>query len=410
MTAPEILFLAHRLPFPPDRGDRIRAHHLLKALARMAPVHVGCFVDSEADRAAEPDLAALAESHCTVTRAKPLALAGLEALLSHQPVSLTAFHSARLHNWVRQTLATRPIAAIVVFSGQMGQYVPDDFAGRVVIDLCDVDSAKFQTYADNGERRWLNRREARLLAEVEEKLGHRASATILISQAEAALYTSRLRSAAGVRVEIVGNGVDAAFFNPDTVRPDPVIAARPGPHFVFTGQMDYRPNERAALWAISEFLPAVRKSHPAAELHVVGRNPTPALLAHAVDTGVTIWGAVPDVRPFLAAASCVVAPLTLARGVQNKVLEAMAMARPVLLTPEAATGIAAQDGEHWLVAPAEAKLWAERADALTRDPIQGEVVGAAARRFVLVKHAWEAVLAPLRALVLPAEGEERHAA
>jgi sugar transferase (PEP-CTERM/EpsH1 system associated) len=410
MTAPEILFLAHRLPFPPDRGDRIRTHHLLKALAQMAPVHVGCFVDSEADRVAEPDLAALAESHCTVTRAKPLALAGLEALLSHQPVSLTAFRSARLHNWVRQTLATRPIAAIVVFSGQMGQYVPDDFAGRVVIDLCDVDSAKFQTYADNGERPWLNRREARLLADVEEKLGHRAGATILISEAEAALYTSRLRSPAGVRVEVVGNGVDAAFFNPDAVRPHAEIAARPGPHFVFTGQMDYRPNEQAALWAISKFLPVARKSHPAAELHVVGRNPTPALHAHAVDTGVTIWGEVPDVRPFLAAASCVVAPLTLARGVQNKVLEAMAMARPVLLTPEAATGIAAQDGEHWLVVPAEAKLWAERADALMRDPIQGEVVGAAARRFALAQHAWEAVLAPLRPLVLPDEGEARHAA
>jgi sugar transferase (PEP-CTERM/EpsH1 system associated) len=410
MTAPEILFLAHRLPFPPDRGDRIRAHHLLKALARMAPVHVGCFVDNEADRVAEPDLAALAESHCTITRTKPLALAGIEALLSNQPVSLTAFRSARLHTWVRQTLATRPIAAIVVFSGQMGQYVPDDFAGRVVIDLCDVDSAKFQTYADNGERRWLNRREARLLAEVEEKLGHRANATILISEAEAALYTSRLRSPAALRVEVVGNGVDAAFFNPDTVRPHPEIAARPGPHFVFTGQMDYRPNEQAALWAVTDFLPAIRHKHPAAELHVVGRNPTPALLAHAADAGVTIWGEVPDVRTFLAAASCVVAPLTLARGVQNKVLEAMAMARPVLLTPDAATGIAAQDGEHWLVASAQAKEWAAQADAILHDPAGGKAMGEAARQFVLAHHAWEAVLAPLQPLVLPPEGEARHAA
>ncbi len=410
MSGSEILFLAHRLPFPPDRGDRIRAHQLLKALARLAPVHVGCFVDSEADRTAEPDLAALAASHCVITRTKPLALAGIEALLRGLPVSLTAFHSPRLEQWVRKVIATRPIAAVVVFSGQMGQYVPADFAGRVVIDLCDVDSAKFQTYADNGERPWLNRREVRLLAGVEEALGHRADATVLISEAEAALYRSRLQAPAGVRVEVLGNGVDAAFFDPRAVRPHPVIAARPGPHFVFTGQMDYPPNEQAALWAIACFLPAIRQVHPAAELHVVGRKPTPALLAAGENPGVTIWGEVPDVRPFLAAATCVLAPLMLARGVQNKVLEAMAMARPVLLTPEAATGIAGEDGRHWLITPADGEVMPRRALSLLADSPAQARLGRAAREFVLTAHVWDAVLAPLEALVLsPGEGA-RHAA
>ena len=405
-----VLFLAHRLPFPPDRGDRIRAHHLLKALARLAPVHVGCFVDSEADRAAEPELAALAASHCVITRTKPLALAGAEALLCGRPVSLTAFHSPRLEQWVRHVIATRPIAAVVVFSGQMGQFVPDDFRGRVVIDLCDVDSAKFQTYADNGDRPWLNRREARLLARVEEALGHRADATVLISEAEAALYRSRLQSPVGVRVEVIGNGVDAAFFDPQAVLPHPAIAARPGPHFVFTGQMDYRPNEQAALWAITSLLPAIRAVHPAAELHVVGRNPGPAFQDRGHDPGVTVWGEVPDVRPFLAAATCVLAPLMLARGVQNKVLEAMAMARPVLLTPQAATGISAQDVRHWLVAPTDGDIMAARALALLADPAAQERLGQEAREFVLAAHAWPAVLAPLQALVLPPGEGARHAA
>ncbi|MXO72323.1 TIGR03087 family PEP-CTERM/XrtA system glycosyltransferase [Alteraurantiacibacter buctensis] len=410
MSGSEILFLAHRLPFPPDRGDRIRAHHLLQAVAALAPVHVGCLVDSEADRVGEGALAALATSHCVVTRSKPLPLAGLEALAANKPVSLTAFHHRKLEAWVRQVLAERPIAAIVVFSGQMGQYVPADFAGRVVVDLCDVDSAKFAAYAEAGERPWLNRREARLLAEVEEALGHRATATVLISEAEAQLYASRLRNPTGVNVQVIGNGVDAAFFDPQEVVPLPAIAARPGPHFVFTGQMDYRPNEQAALWVAGAVLPEVRAVHRQAEFHIVGRSPTPLLRRCADEPGVTVWGEVPDVRPFLAAATCVLAPLTVARGVQNKVLEAMAMARPVLLTPEAATGIAAIDGEHWLVEKNEGKAFAQRALDLVENAAGGERLGEAARRFVLANQAWPAMMAPLATLLGFAVEGQRHAA
>ena len=148
----EILFLAHRVPFPPNRGDKIRAHHLLKKLAQLAPVHAGCFAESDEDRAGEGELSALCASHCIVNRIKPRVLAGAEAVLSGKPVSLTAFHSQRLEEWVRETIAKRPISTIVIFSGQMGQYVPEGFGERVVIDLCDVDSAKFEGYVEAGER------------------------------------------------------------------------------------------------------------------------------------------------------------------------------------------------------------------------------------------------------------------
>lgn len=395
----EILFLAHRVPFPPDRGDRIRAHHLLKALARIAPVHVGCFSDGAGDGAGLAELAALAASHHAPPRTKPLVLAGLEAVARGRPVSLTAFHSASLSRWVRETLAARPIGAIVVFSGQMGQYVPEDFAGRVVIDLCDVDSAKFESYAAAGERVWLNTREARLLAREEERLGRRADATILITEAEAALYRGRLRDPTRVHVKVMGNGIDAAFFDPARTAPHPELGAREGPHFVFTGQMDYRPNEQAAIWAITALLPALRARWAGAEVHIVGRAPTRELLALQATEGATIWGEVPDVRPFLAAADAVIAPLMIARGVQNKVLEAMAMARPVLLTPEAATGIAASDGAEWLVERADPQAMAARAAALLGDPAKARALGMAARRFVLARHDWSAMLAPLGELL-----------
>ncbi|HTM96795.1 MAG TPA: glycosyl transferase family 1, partial [Croceibacterium sp.] len=148
----EILFLAHRVPFPPDRGDKIRSHHVLKRLAEIAPVHVATFGDTDDDMAQDGALAQVAASHCLVRREKPLWRAGLEALRNHESVSIAAFRDERLAQRVRETLASRSISAIYVFSGQMGQYVPADFGGRVVLDLVDVDSAKFEAYA--GERRW----------------------------------------------------------------------------------------------------------------------------------------------------------------------------------------------------------------------------------------------------------------
>lgn len=405
----DILFLAHRVPFPPNRGDKIRSAHLLKKLASLAPVHVGCFAETDEDRAGGKDVAALAASHCIVNRTKPLVLAGVEAVLSGKPVSLTAFHSTRLENWVRETLATRPITTIFVFSGQMGQYIPDDFAGRVVIDLCDVDSAKFENYADAGQRVWLNTREGRLLAREEERLARRADTTILISENEAELFRSRLNDPSKANVQVIGNGIDARFFDPSTTQAHAALATRPGPHFVFTGQMDYAPNEKAALWAIGAFWAAYREDYPTAEIHIVGRNPTKLLQDQARD-GVTIWGEVPDVRPFIAGADCVVVPLTIARGVQNKVLEAMAMARPVLLTPEAATGIDGQNDTHWLLCDSEAEAMAQRFDAIMADPQKAQVIGKNARQFVLENHDWDAMLAPLDMLVDLGEEEPRNAA
>lgn len=403
-----VLFLAHRVPFPPDRGDRIRSHNLLKALARLGPVHVGCF--GEGDAAADRALRDLAASTCIAPRTKPLALAGVEAVLSGKPVSLTAFHSRTLAAWVRETIATQAIDAIVVFSGQMGQYVPADFKGRVIIDLCDVDSAKFESYAKAGERIWLNAREARLLAAEEERLGRRADATILISEAEAALYRSRLQTPDAVAVQVIGNGIDAAFFDPAATAPHPDLAAATGPHFVFTGQMDYRPNERAASWVIEALLPVLRARIPQAMFHVVGRNPTARLAAYDGAPGVRVWGGVPDVRPFIAGADAVLAPLLIARGVQNKVLEAMAMARPVVLTPEAATGIAATDGAHWLVSPPDPAIMTARIADVVSTPGAASAIGTNARRFVRDHHAWEAMMAPLAGLIAAPGQGRRHAA
>lgn len=402
----EILFLAHRVPFPADRGDKIRSHHLLKRLAEIAPVHVGCLAETDGDLAQESELAGIAASHFLARRAKPLPLAGIEALARRLPVSLTAFDHAGLRRWVA-TLAKRRIGTVFVFSGQMGQYVPPDFGGRVVIDLCDVDSAKFEAYGQQGGlRAWIDRREARLLALEEERLAHRAHCTLLVSEAEAALFRSRLRDPAGVRIEALRNGIDTAAFDPLAATPQPELAAQPGPHLVFTGQMDYAPNVAAALRTAERLLPEIRKAHPGASFHVVGRAPVPQLRRLDGQGGVRVWGEVPDVRPFLATADAVLAPLEIARGIQNKVLEAMAMARPVVLSPEAATGIDAHDGEHFAVG-ADDRALIDRTLALLQDAAAAGAMGAAARRYVVEHQGWAAMLAPLGGIVGARRAEAR---
>lgn len=395
----ETLFIAHRIPFPPDRGDKIRSHHVLKALAALGPVHVATLGETEADFAAEPLLAEVATSYRMAQRDMNLPLAGIRALATGKPVSLTAFDRPELHAWIARTLAERPIDTIFVFSGQMGQYVPPEFAGRVVIDLCDVDSAKFDAYAADrsGPRSWIDAREGRLLAIEEQRLVRRADSILLVSEAEADLLRSRLDKLTD-NVMAVGNGIDTTFFDPQSTNPHPALACLPGPHLVFTGQMDYAPNVAAVVRAARSIMPLVRDWHPQAMFHVVGRAPTAEVRALEGINGTKVWGEVPDVRPFLAAADVVLVPLSIARGVQNKVLEAMAMARPVVMSVEAEIGIGGREGATYAVAADDVRM-AEAAQQLLSNGPRALAMAAAARRFVVSDKSWGAALAPLKSLV-----------
>jgi len=396
---PEVLFLAHRIPWPPDRGDRIRSWHLLRALSARASVHLGCLVEDagEAARAGEA-LAGITASRCLAPRKGSIGWAGIRALVTGCPVSVAAFRSARLKRWVRHTLATRPIGAIFVFSGQMAQFVPDDFRGRVVMDFVDVDSAKFAAYAAAarpGPVRAIHAREARVLSAYEERFARRADLSLLVTPEERDLFVSGLSDPTGIAVAALGNGIDAAHFSPDAVAPDRLSA---GPQIVFTGQMDYAPNVAAVRLFAQHVMPVIRARHPQAGFAIVGRAPSAEVRALDGHDGTRVTGEVPDVRPWLAGADLVVAPLLIARGVQNKVLEAMAMARPVLLTPAAATGIGGRDGDHFAIAEG-AEALAARALALLDDRDGATAMGAAARAFVLGQAGWDRVLAPLPAMM-----------
>ena len=409
----EILFLSHRIPFPPNRGDKIRSHHVLRHIAALAPVHVATFADDASDMAHEGELAAVAASHCLALRRKSLARAGAEALVQGSPVSLTAFHDPVLAAYVRRVLAERPVGTIYAFSGQMGQYIPASFKGRVIFDFVDVDSAKFEAYADAGKgpRAWIDAREGRLLGAEEARLARRSDVSLLVSSEEAALFRARLLPQDRLECDVraLRNGIDADFFNPVGCVPAEAMLAAPAPRIVFTGQMDYAPNIAAARRVIERLLPAIRRIIPEASFHVVGRDPPESLKAMHGKSGVFVHGAVVDMRCFLAAADLALVPLELARGVQNKVLEAMAMTLPVVLTPDAATGIGGSDGHHYAVADSDAEL-AGKTAALLGDPARRAALGAEARRFVVDKLSWQATLAPLAGMLGHAETAVRDAA
>lgn len=395
----EILFLAHRIPYPPDRGDKIRSWHLLRLLGRLATVHLACFADDEADAAHLSALreamgGRLGEAHVEVRRTGK-ATAGARALVEGKPISLTLFDGARLRSFVERLLTGGRVGTVLAYSGQMAQFVPKRLAQRFVMDFGDVDSAKFEAYAAEswGPMRWVWRREADRLARFEHAVGRRADVVTLVSEAEAALF--RARTGLG-NVHALSNGIDLAFFDPgagfarlsDEERGE-------APLLLFTGQMDYAPNVDAVTWFARDVLPLV----PGARFVIAGRSPSAQVRRLASDR-VRVTGAVADMRSWLAAAAVAVAPLRIARGIQNKVLEAMAMARPVAASTAAFEGIEAEAGRDLVVADS-AEAMAAAIRRLLAAPGEAAALGRAARRRVERAYCWERRLAPLASHVFP---------
>ncbi|MEO9745778.1 TIGR03087 family PEP-CTERM/XrtA system glycosyltransferase [Parasphingorhabdus sp.] len=382
----EILFLAHRVPWPPDRGDKIRSHHILRHLSRMAPVHLACFADDAAEAEELHEVRGKLASRAIVIREKPVWMAGIEALVRGLPVSLTSFASDQIQAFVDKTVRDRNISCIFVFSGQMAQYIPASFAGRVVMDFVDVDSAKFENYAASGSgpMKWIHHREGRLLRKFEHDVAMDADFSLFVSDAEAELFRNRLGQKPE-NIRSLGNGIDFAYYDPEAVHA--VERNADTPMLLFTGQMDYLPNVEAVRSFSNDAMPIIRKTHPHAEFVIVGRAPTAEVMKLDGRNGTKIVGRVDDIRQWLAAADVVVAPLRIARGIQNKVLEAMAMNKPVVASSAAAQGIQASHDEHFIVAETvqdEARAVAD----LLNDSVRADTLGGAAGKLMRTRYRW----------------------
>ncbi len=394
----ELLFLAHRIPYPPNKGDKIRSFNMLKHLGKSYRVHVGAFVDDPGDWRYEGALQALCDELCLLTlNPRRRRIASLKGLLSGLPLTLPYYESPAMQAWVDELLARRPVDAVVVFSSPMGQFLEKhDRAGRrLIVDFVDVDSDKWAQYSASKSwpGSWLYAREARTLLSYERKLAAAFDASVFVSSEECALFQ---RLAPEVKARCVGicNGVDTDYFSPQRDYANPYKGA--GPVLVFTGAMDYWANVDAVRWFADAIFPAVRSQVPAAEFYIVGARPDAAVRALAARDGVTVTGAVQDIRPYLAHAAVAVAPMRIARGIQNKVLEAMAMGLPVLASAEAAEGIKAESGTTFLVALSATEFQASAVRLLRGDYPD---MGKQARRCVCERYGWEQNLKRLDALL-----------
>ena len=390
----KILYLAHRIPYPPNKGEKIRTFHQIQQLARRHPIHLYSFVDDPRDL---PGAAKLRE-HCASVevvyrgQARSVLLAA-EALLKRSPFSVSLFYRKALAEKVTQKAATERFDCIVASSSSMAQYaclVPDV---PKILDFIDMDSEKWGLYAEH--RRFplslIYRVEAERLAKYEDEMARVFDHSIVISEEERRVFQKRVSDRP---VAVISNGVDFEYFSPSRI----VSGGNSQPSIVFTGVMDYFPNVDAVQFFCGEVFCRVRDLVPNAHFYIVGRNPTRQVNELGKKTNVIVTGTVPDVRPYLVQATVSVAPFRLARGVQNKVLEAMAMGVPVVGTPEAFKGISAIEQNGVRIAD-NPRFFAQQVATFLQGASLRREAGLQARRYVERHHRWEDQGAKLERLI-----------
>lgn len=390
------MFLSHRIPYPPNKGDKIRSYHVLRFLAERYRVHLGTFVDDPRDWRYVNEVQQWVGESCF----RPLdghraRLRSLRGLVDGRALTLPYYADRGMRAWVRRLSKLYRIERVFVFSSAMAQYafLPGLEGARKVVDFVDVDSDKWVQYARSTPwpLSWIYRREGKRLAEFEMDVARQVDGSLFVSAEEAALFRQRLDPSASIG--FFDNGVDWRYFDPGIEHDNPY--GREEQVMVFTGAMDYWANVDAVEWFARQILPRIRERIPEAVFAIVGARPIKAVRRLESLPGVRVTGAVEDIRPYLKHARFAVAPLRIARGVQNKVLEALAMAKPVLGTPAAVEGIEFAGCDELAVAEDEAALAATAVNWLE----QGHEYAPTARSWVQRRYDWDANLARLEEIL-----------
>lgn len=409
--------LVHRIPYPPDKGDKIRSFHEFCFLREKGwCIHLCTFVDDPNDLPHTDTL----RSQCITSFFHRLnnvhqKIAMALALCQRKPLSVGAFYNHRAQQYVNKVLSDYPVRAVLCFSSSMAEYIfrspvlKSCFAmsqelrasrrkPRLIMDLIDVDSDKWQQYASQSGklRSWIYMLESRRLALYEKQIVDALDTTTVVSEAEADLL--RKRTGGGEKIHAVPNGVDTVYFHPVSKQ----IAdknRKPCCTLIFCGLMDYYPNVDAVVWFVKEVLPRLRSKLGRVNFYVVGAKPAKEVLNLTAHIGVKVIGRVDDVRPHIWQAAISVAPIRIARGIQNKVLEAMAMAKPIVATEQAFEGIEAVPGRDLLVTKAEPEAYAEAITTLWEQPDLAENMAKNARRVVENRYDWNVRLEKLHALL-----------
>jgi sugar transferase (PEP-CTERM/EpsH1 system associated) len=373
------VFVSQRVPDPPNKGDKIRSHHMMRRIASRHEVHVAFLLDGPEEAEYVEHVRSWAASvHWRIRGRASSALRGAGSAARGRPISTGWFWDSGLAQEVR-TLWSAPTDAVIAYCSSMTPYV-EGFAGARILDLVDVDSEKWKQYSARSSfpRRDVYALEHRLLRSWERSLVRTFDRSLLVSRAERDL----LATFADVsRVAVVGNGVDAdGFHRPRARETEPIL--------VFVGALDYFANVEGVVRFVRDILPSVRARVPGVRLRIVGRRPAPEVQALAAASGVEVIADPQDVRPHVWSAAVAVAPLWIAQGTQNKVLEAMAAGVPVVATAQAVQGIEGEAGRHFRLADTP-EQWAAAVFDLLASPQEADAMTARARDLVQERYSWD---------------------
>ncbi|MGZ8223757.1 MAG: TIGR03087 family PEP-CTERM/XrtA system glycosyltransferase [Methylobacter sp.] len=391
----DLLFLAHRIPYPPNKGDKIRSYHFLKHLTSTYHIHLGTFIDDANDWQYTETLDSICSETFYLGLKPQLAkIKSLRGLLTNEALSLPYYRNQAMRDWVDNTVKKHRIKKVLIFSSVMAQYINASHNIDMIVDFVDVDSDKWQQYADKkqGLAKWIYQREAQYLFNYEKTIAEKSNVSFFVSEQEAALF-KRLAPELEGKITHINNGVDTRHFSPDHLFDSPYNDNEDV--LVFTGAMDYWANVDAVTWFGNAVFPYLQK-YPQAKFYIVGSKPAKEVRELASNKNIIVTGAVDDVRPYVAHAKLVVAPLRIARGIQNKVLEAMAMAKYVVATSAAMEGITNNERLDVSVGD-EVKVIVQQLDELLQDN-SVEIISNNNRDFVKAMFSWEQNVNQLSAL------------
>lgn len=387
----KILYLCHRFPFPPKRGGKIRPFNMIRHFGEGGHAVTVCSLARSPAEAREGEGIA---PHCAgyemaAVQDPVQALRMVARLPLATPSSMGFFYSRDLQRRVDRRLAREKYDLIFVHCSSVAQYVENVTGIPKILDFGDMDSQKWLEYArykpfplSLGYRL-----EGMKMEAAERRLARKFDLCTATTRAE---WETLDGYGAARASDWFPNGVDAGYFQPDGGGYDPDTLS-------FIGRMDYYPNQECMFDFCRNTLPLIQARRPGAKLMIVGADPSPAVKKLGELPGVTVTGSVPDVRPHILRSAAMVATLNIARGTQNKILEAMAMAQPVITVHGCAEAISATPAQGLWVADSPEE-WSQAIDRSLSSPQAHVQAGLNARHFVVEHFSWQAHLSGLDAL------------
>jgi len=388
----KILYLCHRIPYPPNKGDKIRSFNEIKFLSENNTIDLITLADDPGDLKYVKNL----KKYCRQVKVFPLnknfaKIKGFLSLITGQSISQGYFYQKRFQNMFNRWTSSEKYDVLIGFSSPMAEYVfksenkIQKIAKTLVMDFCDLDSDKWNQYAlkTTFPLNIIYKKEAVRLLQFEKKINKIFTKSIFVSHKEAELFVKYHPEAKDI--QIISNGVDYHYFDPDKIK---ISQSFPSPMLVFSGAMDYYANIDGVTWLAKEILPEIKKKIPKIKFYIVGSNPGPVVKALEKDASIIVTGFVRDIREYYKAADLCIIPLRIARGVQNKVLEGMAMGKAVISTSPAVQGIN-PEVKYALEIEDDPQKFAGKTVDFLNNKHRRKQLGSKARDFVLQHHNWK---------------------